>query len=122
MKFVSQTTFTIILVFILSQFMPFWNICIAALFVAFFSSNSTIKSFFAGFIATFSLWGISAWIMSDMNDNILLERVAGVFTLTPWLMLLLGATIGGLLGGLGAMTGTTLRKTIYPFPRESSAY
>lgn len=122
MKFLIQTIFILVLGFVLAQFFPFWSVAIAGLIVGFLMKAKVITSFFAGFLGIAILWGFSAWLISSGNDHILMERIAGVFTLSPELLLLVTSVLGGLLGGFGAASGSQLRSLLLPGRRRKNPY
>jgi hypothetical protein len=113
MKFLVQLILTIILAFILVQFLPFWGMAVAAFFVAILFNHSSWGSFLAGFLGIALFWTISAWIFSDANNNIMLERVAGIFKLTPMALLFVMFLMGGLLGGFAAASGSHLHRIVF---------
>lgn len=122
MKFIAQISFTIILGFILAQFLPFWSVALAAFGVGIFGFVSPGSSFFAGFLSIAVLWTVSAWIISDMNNDLLLDKVAEIFQLSGILLLGVIALIGGLLGGLSAASGTTLNRLVFAGKAEKNPY
>jgi len=71
------------------------------------------QCFWSGFGAVFIVWVVLALIKSIPNNQILVKRVAGMFQLPNWLLiLLLTAIIGGLLGGLSAWSGMLVKKAV----------
>jgi len=65
----------------------------------------------AGFGGVFIAWIILALIKSLPNDNILASRVATLFQLPNWILLLLvTGFIGGVVGGLAALSGALVKK------------
>jgi hypothetical protein len=72
------------------------------------------RSFFAGFAAVFVAWTIVALLKSMPNDNILATRVAKLMQLPNWVLLLLvTGFIGGLVGGLAALSGALVKKAFF---------
>ena len=56
-----------------------------------------------GFVGVFLLWGIAAFQIDLGNESILSSRIGEIFGAN---MIVVTALIGGLLGGMGALTGT----------------
>ncbi|MGK7390845.1 MAG: hypothetical protein ACNS60_10850 [Candidatus Cyclobacteriaceae bacterium M2_1C_046] len=122
MKFLIQMILTLLLGLILAQFLPFWSVAIAGFVAGLFIKINGFKSFFAGFLGIALLWGFSAWFISSANNHILMERIAGVFTLSPALLLLLTSVLGGLIGGFAAASGTQLRHVLFPGRKRKNPY
>lgn len=122
MKFFVQLLLTIILAFILAQFLPFWGLAVAAFFVAVFFDHGSRSSFLAGFLSIGLLWSISAWIFGESNNGILTERVASIFTLSPIVLLLVIFLIGGLLGGFSAASGGQLHRVLFRRKKRVNPY
>ncbi|MCX8020509.1 MAG: hypothetical protein N2747_08470 [Chitinophagaceae bacterium] len=111
MKFITATILTGLLSFISGIFLPWWGIAPSALLVAALIHQKAGKAFLSGFAGVFLLWaGLSFWI--DIKNNSLLSRkIAEILPLggNSLLLILLTALVGGLAGGLGALTGSYLR-------------
>lgn len=104
----------LILSFICSYFLPWWAAAVIAFLVALFIGKTSGKTFWSGFGAIFVLWIILALMKSIPNDNILASRVIQLFPLPhQWILLLLiTALIGGLVGGLAALSGVLTKKAV----------
>jgi hypothetical protein len=101
----------LILSFLCSYFLPWWIIAVIAFLAAFFMNKKLGMSFLSGFAAVFVAWTILALLKSIPNDNMLAERVAKLFQLPNWILLLLvTAFIGGLVGGMSALSGALVKK------------
>lgn len=112
------------------SFLDFWVAAIVAFLVGFLLSEKRkrrlfgrpkppARAFLAGFIALFVLWGMSAMIQDIRNGSLLSERVFGLvdnpdsaFMPPAYMLILLTALLGGLLGGASAMTGNLLGEAI----------
>jgi hypothetical protein len=99
--------------FISSYFLPWWFVAIIAFLAAFFISKAG-KPFLSGFAAVFVAWAVLALFKTIPNDNILAKKVAVLFPLGGnWILLLLiTAIIGGLVGGMAALSGALLKKAV----------
>jgi len=106
--------FLIILVlsFVCSYFLPWWFVALIAFVAAYFFSKKPGKAFMAGFFAVFLAWSLLALFKSIPNDNILATRVAHLTQLPNWILLLIvTGLIGGLVGGMAALSGAMVRKS-----------
>jgi hypothetical protein len=102
----------LILSFIASYFLPWWVIALIAFLAALFLGKTTGQSFWSGFGGVFIVWVVLALIKSTPNDNMLASRVIQLFPLPHnWILLLLiTALIGGLVGGMSALSGILAKK------------
>lgn len=105
----------LILSFICSYLLPWWVAAAIAFLGAFFIGKTSGKAFWSGFGAIFILWIILALMKSIPNDNILAARVIQLFPLPhQWILLLvITALIGGLIGGMAALSGVLTKKAFY---------
>ncbi|MCO5945299.1 hypothetical protein [Mucilaginibacter flavidus] len=103
----------LILTFASGFFLPWWVIAIAAFLPALFIGKTPARSFGAGFAAVFITWTVLALFKTVPNDNILATRVASLFQLPSWILLLLiTALIGGIVGGMSALSGILLKRAL----------
>ena len=112
MKFFISILLTALLSFALCLFLPWWIIAIAGFAVAFAIPQKAGISFVAGFIALFFLWvGLSFW-MSAANNHLLAHKISLLFIKVdnPMLLIVVTGIIGGLVAGLGSLTGRLLRQ------------
>ena len=109
MKFSLQFFTILIIAFILELFLPWWSIAIAA-----FAGGMMLKSnanFVAGFLGIAILWLIKALIIDVNAATPLAEKVANIFPLhSKALLFLVMSLVGGLVGGLAALTGALIYK------------
>jgi hypothetical protein len=106
--------FLIILVlsFVCSYLLPWWFMAVIAFAAAYFFGKKPGKAFLAGFFGVFLAWLVLALFKSVPNDNILATRVAYLMQLPNWIVLLMvTGIIGGLVGGMAALSGALVRKT-----------
>jgi hypothetical protein len=68
-------------------------------------------SFIKGFLALFILWFSICFWLSFKNSHILAGKISMLIlnTPSPFLLVLLTATIGGVVGGLASLSGSLLR-------------
>lgn len=89
---------------------PWWWPALAAYGAGFWLGKKGSQAFLSGFAGAGGAWLLLAAFMDWRNQHILSGRVALIFHLpSPWLLLVLTALIGGLIGGLGAWAGQALR-------------
>ena len=116
MKFFLATLLTFLLGFIAGLFLPWWSIAIVASLIALFFRQSIGRSFLAGFTGIFLLWSLVALWIDVKNEHILSQKIAQLFPLggSSFLLILVTALVGALVGGLAAMSGSLLFFTKTP--------
>lgn len=109
MRFTLQVLVILILASIFELLLPWWSIAIAA-----FLGGLTFRTnlnFLAGFVGIAALWLLMALIIDLSAAAPLTQRVADIFMgISTTTLLLVTATIGGLVGGFASMAGSALRK------------
>lgn len=112
MKFIVSILLTALLSFVCCLYLPWWSIAIAAFVVTAFIHQRAGKAFLTGFLGVFFLWATLAWYISSRNEHILAHKVSVLIIQTDnvSLLILVTALIGGIVGGLGALTGSYLTK------------
>jgi cell division protein FtsX len=96
--------------FILGEYLPWWSVAVAAFAVSLIISQSPGAAFISGFLGIALLWiAYSSWI-NHLNESLLSERIASVLPLqgSSILLILLTGLIGGLAGGLSALSASYL--------------
>ena len=113
MKFVLSIVLTSLLAFAGGLWLPWWCIAIAGFISAVMIGQSPGRSFLGGFIGIFLLWSLLAWWIDIQNHSILSHKIAMILPLSgnSFLLILVTAIVGGLVGGLAAATGSLLRYT-----------
>ena len=111
MKFTVALLLTALLSFAGSLFFPWWIIAVAAFIVAVFIHQRPPVAFAAGFTALSLLWSIQASYIDFNNQHLLSAKIANVLPLGGNYVLLISitASIGGLVAGMAALTGSYLR-------------
>jgi hypothetical protein len=102
---------------------PVWPVAVGAGLIGFLLAQAQKRSIFsrrkpprayafgAGFLGAGVVWGLLSWRIDQANEGRLSEMIAELLLQDPslhWLLVLLTALVGGLLGGMGAMTGNFL--------------
>lgn len=93
--------------------LPWWSFVIPVALIAVWRKQSPAQSFLAGFAGVFILWIVVATLKDMANEHILATKVAGILPLggSYILLILITGIVGGLVGGLSALTGSYLRST-----------
>lgn len=103
----------LILTLIAGFITPWWAAAIIAFVMALYAGKKPAQAFWSGFGAVFIVWVILALFKSVPNDHILASRVAILFHLPHWsLLLFVTALIGGLVGGMAALSGFLVRRLV----------
>lgn len=98
------------LAFISGFFLPWWFVAVIAFAAALFV-KTTGNVFWTGFAGVGLAWLALALLKTLPNDNILATRVAALFQLPGWIyILIITVIIGGVVGGLAALSGALVRK------------
>jgi hypothetical protein len=114
MKLLVSIIVTALAAFALGLFFDWWTIALAAFVVACLIHQKNLFAFLSGFGGIFLLWFLHAVILNSANDGVLGGRIAQVLPLggSTFLLILFGAVVGGLVGGLSALSGSMLRKLL----------
>ena len=98
---------TIIITILLSQFLPWWSVMVAAFITALLFSLKKSAIFFVPFMAIALLWITHSFWLSNMNDFILSNKIAILFPLNgnAYFLILLTGIIGGIAAGIAAIFG-----------------
>lgn len=109
MRFFLQLIVIALLAYLLELFLPWYSLAIAAFVIGYALRSNA--NFLAGFLAIALLWSITAWMIDHASTSDLADRVALIFPVKQkWLLFLVTAVIGGLVGGFASLTGSLLRK------------
>jgi len=122
MKFILKVVLIAALSYILELFLPWWSVVISGFLIGALIPTGGFNSFLSGFLGVGLLWLIFAFALHNSSDGILTEKVAQIFQLSqPALLIVISALIGGLAGGLGALTGSQLYR-IFAKEKKKSMY
>ena len=119
MKFFISIILTGLLAFVIDLYLPWWGIAIAAFLVAALIHQPPRFSYLSGFFGIFLLWFLLSWLIDIKNESILSQKIAVLLPLggSVFLLMLVTALIGGIVGGLAALSGSFLRKGL-PLSRQ----
>jgi len=111
MKFIASVLLTALLSFALCLFLPWWLIAVAAFVVAVAIPQKAGIAFLSGFLGVFFLWAIMSFMLSNANGHLLAHKVSLLIMHidSPFLLIMITGLIGGLVAGLGALSGSLLR-------------
>jgi hypothetical protein len=113
-----QFGLTILLTWLLQLFLPWWSLVIVALVIAAVLQPRPVLSFAVGLLATAGVWLLVAFFLTRTEAQRILPTQMGEILggLSYMNLLLATATLGGLMGGLGALTGTLGRRLVQREP------
>ena len=105
---------TVIIGLILSQFLPWWHVMVAALITGFLIELKGFKVFLVPFLAMGLLWTVYGLTLSYKNDFILTKKIGVLFSIgeNAVLVLLLTFLIAGIAAGIAGILGKQL-KTLF---------
>lgn len=111
MKFGISIFLNVTLAYLAGLVLPWWGFVAILFLVSAFLNQKNITSFLSGFISMFLLWLVLAWVIDSQNNQILSQRVATLLPLNgnSMLLMILTGAIGGVLGGMAALSGSYLR-------------
>jgi len=113
MRFLLSIALMVVFSFAASYFLPWWSIAIVCFVVAFGLKLRGGRAFLSGFLSIFILWLVITLVKDQANEHILSTRMAGLFKLNnPVLFMTVAAIIGGLTGGLSALSGALAGRAI----------
>ncbi|MDH5475009.1 MAG: hypothetical protein OEX22_04900 [Cyclobacteriaceae bacterium] len=107
MRFLLKIILIVAFSALLQTFFPWWTIAIAAFVISTVLYTKGISSFFEGFIAIFLLWCTKAYLIDLANEQILSDKIATVFSVTPIILIAITGFVGGLVAGFASLSGST---------------
>lgn len=121
MKFILAVISTGLLAYASGLVFPWWSVALAGFISGVWLLQKPGMSFLSSFISVFLLWSGFAFFRSQQNDDILATRFAQLILKSgnPLLLILLTGAIGGLISGLGALSGS-LARSIFGKQEESA--
>src|SRR4030095_17253419 len=112
MKLTVAIILTALLSFVGGLYFPWWSIAVAAFASILLIPLRSSRAFLAGCLGVFILWSLLALWIDIKNQGILSTKVAQIFPLggSSFLIILVTAIIGALVGGLAALSASYLRR------------
>ncbi len=103
----------ILVVTIISYFVPIWYLYIPVLIgLSILFSKKETPAFLYGFISVFMVWFLMMLLIDVKNDALLSQKIAVLFKLpSKWLLILLTSIIGSILGGLASLLGKNIKSS-----------
>lgn len=90
--------------------MPWWIVAIAGILAGYIFHVPAGRSFGVGFAAGFLLWWGGALFFNAVNAGVLAGKMGALFEgLQTWQVLGVTGVLGGLLAGMGCLTGSLAR-------------
>ena len=109
MKWIVSTILIAVLSYVsgLLDILPWYSFVVCAFIVALITSLKPGTAFLSGFVGLFVLWFILCFKIDNGNQHILSEKVANILPLngSSIALMIVSAFVGGLLGGMGALSG-----------------
>ena len=114
-KFFVTLLATTLLCFVASLYWPWWSIAVVASLIACLLPLKPWENFLSGFLGVFLLWIGLTWWIDRANGGMLSARMAQVLPVGGKVIYLhlLTAFVGGLVGGLAALSGNCIRSLFY---------
>ena len=111
MRFILSVLLIALLSYIAGLYLPWWSIALVAFAVSLLITQSLGAAFLSGFTGIFLLWALLAVWIDSKNESLLSHKIAQLFPLggSSILLIIVTALVGGLVGGLAAMSGAALR-------------
>lgn len=115
MRFVLHIGLTALLICIVQRWLPAWSVVICAGVVAMGMASTYTHAFLGGFTGVSLVWMTASAVIDVRTHSILSAKIAPLLGLSsPILLVLLTGLIGGVLGGLGAISGHQIRQLWRP--------
>ncbi|MBK7344003.1 MAG: hypothetical protein IPJ06_13480 [Saprospiraceae bacterium] len=110
-RFLAVTLTIMALTFLSGPWLPWWTIAPLAAGVCFLIRSRPMKALAQGVVAGGLLWGGLAFFRDQANDHLLSSQIGTLFQgVSPAVVIAITAVLGGLVAGLGALTGASLRE------------
>ncbi len=123
MKFVLKMLLIAGLCYLTQLFLPWWVVAFCAFGVNLFLPTKGFNAFLSGFLGVGLLWLAVASTIDVRTDGLLTDKVAAIMSLSPpFLLVAVTGLIGGLVGGMAALTGTLLRNLRHSEDVKGSYY
>lgn len=103
---------TALLTYALGLFFPWWVAVLAPFIVALLIDQRPLHSFLTGFCGVLLLWLTLILIINSANNGIMSSKVSMLLGLgpSPAILILVNCIVGSVVGGMGALTGSLLRR------------
>ena len=123
MTFILKLLLIAALCYLAQLFLPWWIIAVCAFGVNLFLPTKGFNAFLSGFLGVGLLWLIYAGLIDQRTDSLLTEKVAEIMQFNnAYLLVALTGLVGGLVGGMAALTGSLLRNLRHSEDAKDSYY
>ena len=117
MKTLAAIVLTIGLAWLTAGWTPWWGIALAAGLSTLLIPRKGKSAFLSGFAGIAIFWAAVALYFNGLNEGLLGNRMAALFGVSSsHILILVSALVGGLIGGMSALTINILRRAIRPEP------
>lgn len=123
MKFIAKVVLIAGTSYVAELFLPWWSIAICAFVVNLLIPTRGFNAFLSGFLGVGLLWLLFAWLIDWNTDSLLSAKVAEIMFLNNALLLVAASgLVGGVVGGLAALTGSLFRNLRHSEEPKSGYY
>lgn len=113
MKIILSIIIAAVICYLAQSYLPVWWLFAIVTFLTaiLIKLKSGWQHFFAGFIPVLIVWLILFYMADQSNDSILSNKIAAVFSMpNHHVLFFVASLIMGLIGGLAAVAGGTIRR------------
>lgn len=110
-SYLSNFLLTLVLALLLSLFLPWWSVMLAAFLSGAIIRLRKASVFFIPFSSIALFWIVYAWMLSSANDFVLAKKIAVLLPLggNEVLLILVSGIVGGLAAGIAGLFGNQCR-------------
>jgi hypothetical protein len=102
---------TVLIVFLLGEFLPFWALMVLVGALSFFVGGNSGASFLGAGLGFGGVWLVMVLVISIQTNSGLPDKMALLMGMTNYnLLWIFTALLGFFLGGLSALTGNLFKK------------
>lgn len=116
MKFVITIVCIAVFSFLAGLYLPWWSVAVVAFLVSLIVHQKPALSFIAGFLGVLVVWMVLAALINSSNAGMLAAKIGTLMGVgdSAAIMILVTGFVGGLVGGLAALTASFLRRETTP--------
>lgn len=122
MKFILRIIVIGLLGYLGGLFLPWWSIVCVCFIISFLMYGNDFNVFLSGFIGIGVLWLLQSWQLQIKNKALISNQIITLLDYNdPIVLVIFSGLIGAILGGMGALTGNSLRR-IYVKEKKKRFY
>ncbi len=122
MKLIFRTLVLGLVIYLLPSFLPWWSIVPTAIIAGLLLPGPAINAFISGFLSGGTVWLFLAWQIDNTTQSFLSEKIVQLFPFSDaTYLVILSGLLGGLLAGLGTLSGSSFRQ-IFIKKKQRSLY